>query len=82
MSTDPDWGYRHNPGSPDYRDPGEGLDEATEAEDEATEAELESLLDLALFAAEDPDTSARVRRQCDEAARAILAEMGRRGVAA
>jgi hypothetical protein len=75
MSTDPDWGYRHVPGSPDYHDPGEGLDEATEAE-------LESLLDLALSAAEDPDTPARVRRQCDEAAAAILTEMGRRGVAA
>ena len=72
MSTDPDWSYRHVPGSPDHQDPGEGLDEATEAE-------LESLLDLALSAAEDPDTPARVRRQCDEAARAILTEMGRRG---
>lgn len=60
---------------PDYQDPGEGLDEATEAE-------LESLLDLALSAAEDPDTPALVRRQCDQAAMAILIEMGRRGVAA
>ena len=75
MSTDPDWSYRHVPGSPDYRDPGENLEEATGEE-------LESLLDLALSAAENPDTPARVRRQCDEAARAILAEMGRRGVAA
>ncbi len=75
MSTDPDWQYRHVPGSPDYRDPGEGLDEA--AGDE-----LETLLDLALSAAEDPDTPARVRRQCDEAVRAILTEMARREVAA
>jgi hypothetical protein len=75
MSTDPDWGYRHVPGSPDYQDPGEGLDEARDDE-------LESLLDLALSYAEDPDTPARVRRQCDEAAAAILTEMARRGVAA
>ena len=75
MSTDPDWSYRHVPGSPDYQDPGEGLDEATDAE-------LESLLDLALSYAEDPDTPHRVRRQCDESARAILTEMARRGVAA
>ena len=72
MSTDPDWGYRHVPGSPDYRDPDGGLDEATDGQ-------LETLLDLALSAAEDPDTPARVRRQCDESARAILTEMGRRG---
>jgi hypothetical protein len=72
MSTDPDWSYRHVPGSPDHCDPGEGLDEATADE-------LESLLDLALSAAEDPDTPARVRHQCDESARAILTEMGRRG---
>ena len=72
MSTDPDWQYRHVPGSTDYQDPGEDLEGATGAE-------LETLLDMALSAAEDPDTPARVRRQCDEAARAILTEMGRRG---
>jgi hypothetical protein len=74
MSTDPDWAYRHHPQSPDYEDPAEGLDDLDDEQ-------LEDLLDRAVSVAEDPDVSAQIRRECDEATTRIEREMARRAVA-